>query len=232
MPTLEAILSFAFSPFVDLSKLPLQPEGQEESLETYRCAFKDSVRAILRTLPRIGSAELPAGLYLERQGLHKLFAPGEVAVPPTETANAGAVARTFERVSFETFDRHFLIEDTWREVHSTSWRAARTEFWCVAWRKSGGTDGLESAPTTRFRARVVLCTLQCGSREPLAMLMSPSSAHEFELTLEGASSVQLVGFDPGQVLQRFRGHVACPIPAVYGLRSPGNVRFVRIWEPI
>eukprot|EP00441_Pelagodinium_beii_P008946 CAMPEP_0197699768 /NCGR_PEP_ID=MMETSP1338-20131121/121052_1 /TAXON_ID=43686 ORGANISM="Pelagodinium beii, Strain RCC1491" /NCGR_SAMPLE_ID=MMETSP1338 /ASSEMBLY_ACC=CAM_ASM_000754 /LENGTH=108 /DNA_ID=CAMNT_0043283293 /DNA_START=236 /DNA_END=559 /DNA_ORIENTATION=- len=108
-------------------------------------------------------------MYLEK-GQHRLLAPGNVPALSAQAAEAltGAVARTFERSSFESFDRHFLIEHTWREAQTLSWRASRTEFWCVGCRRCAGSE-----TSIRFRARVVLCTLQSGSREPLGWLAAP-----------------------------------------------------------
>jgi len=228
---LDAILDFAYSPAVDVDQSLWEASASDSSVspaavrEKQRGLFNKATRRIIATIGRIGSPAVPPGLYLELEGLHR-FAPRgqvlDVAPSPGETPPL----KTFERVSIETFERHFLIVDTWRELRAT-WECAKTEFWCAAWLSFCARDGVAV-----FRARVVLCRVQPIHDEPFGEYHASASAQEFQLLLHSGGCATLVGFDALHVLESAARAASRPVPPIPGLRRVGLLSFKRVDEPV
>lgn len=233
----EAILDFAYSPALDFRLLslrrtvfPRDPDYDEmlESRERHRRVFTDAMRAIIASLKRAGSSLLPGGLYLELTGVNRLL-PNNASGVEVSHASQPSRLLTFERASIETFDRHFLIEDTLGKMENT-WNFTKVQFWCVAWQKNKYTSrGLRGGPHTLFRARVVLCKVVRKGCEPIADYKAPSAAYEFQLLLCDESEVWLIGFDPCAALA---GACQAEFPRTCGLRRDGDLQFLEVREPI
>lgn len=226
----DSILQFLYTPCVDLQSTSprriLQPGDQDYALlrarrADFKGAFNTASWKIIEGLKYFGTTELLAGLYLELEGLNRLIAHGQANDTLAQAASAATASLgIFERASIETFDRHFLIEDTCRSFSDGTWESAKTEFWCVAWLRHRKEE-LQGNREAIFRARVVFCKVQCSCQEPFGEFVAPAVAHEFELVLLGEGSVRLVGFDAGRVLTSTCKGMSRSIPGMPGLRRSG-----------
>lgn len=200
---IDAIMNFAFAPYVDLSHIAprlmywsddpdlatvVVPEDDEDLEEP----FEEATSAIVGALSRLGSSALPTDLCFEIPGPHPL----DLRVSNVVSAS---LLSPQSRVELKTFEGYFCISDVW-SLESDRSEGSRIDLWCTAWPRTQPTRDVEgSESSAHFRARVVLCEVLWGfSFPPCAEVFPSSAAHEFDLVLtlnEDGAPVQAEVFD-------------------------------------